>query len=296
MERDIPDILYNRKRKSIVRPVHLGMSTMHESLSADDVLEFRDDLLAILNNHKDVVDTVFNTVEVSEDIETQSLRVMYKESPISLSIDTYIEGLVPGTMLQELRQVLDQRLPEYKSIFEDLIAVSDGTDIVLRKDGEDSARITITFDTDLEETINLRSMVEHLSNKLTEGSIPDLDTYLRDMNLILTGDKLTESTIYRGCEFESLSHSGSNLDRCGVIVIRDSETVFSIEITTYLNVGTNLLTLEEDILALFKGTEVQRYTILRDCSVTSLPAEMSTVGSTLALDDGSEFYLELYKD
>lgn len=296
MERDIPDILYDRKRKSIVRPVHLGMSTMHESLSADDVLEFRDDLLAILNNHEDVVDTVFNTVEVSEDIETQSLRIMYKESPISLSIDTYVEGLVPCTTLQELRQVLDQRLPEYKSIFEDFIAVSDGTDIVLRKDGEDSARITITFDTDLEETINLRSMVEHLSNKLTEGSIPDLDTYLRDMNLILTGDKLTESTIYGGCEFESLSHSGSNLDRCGVIVIRDSETVFSIEITTYLNVGTNLLTLEEDILALFKGTEVQRYTVLRDCSVTSLPAEMSTVGFTLTLDDGSEFYLELYKD
>lgn len=296
MERDIPDILYDRKRKSIVRPVHLGMSTMHESLSADDVLEFRDDLLAILNNHKDVVDTVFNTVEVSEDIETPSLRITYKESPISLSIDTYVEGLVPDTMLQELRQVLDQRLPEYKSIFEDFIAVSDGTDIVFRKDGEDSARITITFDTDLEETINLRSMVEHLSNKLTEGSIPDLDTYLRDMNLILTGDKLTESTIYRGCEFESLSHSGSNLDRCGVIVIRDSETVFSIEITTYLNVGTNLLTLEEDILALFKGTEVQRYTVLRDCSVTSLPSEMSTVGSTLTLDDGSEFYLELYKD
>lgn len=296
MERDIPDILYDRKRKSIVRPVHLGMSTMHESLSADDVLEFRDDLLAILNNHKDVVDTVFNTVEVSEDIETPSLRITYKESPISLSIDTYVEGLVPGIMLRELRQVLDQRLPEYESIFEDFIAVSDGTDIVFRKDGEDSARITITFDTDLEETINLRSMVEHLSNKLTEGSIPDLDTYLRDMNLILTGDKLTESTIYRGCEFESLSHSGSNLDRCGVIVIRDSETVFSIEITTYLNVGTNLLTLEEDILALFKGTEVQRYTVLRDCSVTSLPAEMSTVGSTLTLDDGSEFYLELYKD
>lgn len=296
MERDIPDILYDRKRKSIVRPVHLGMSTMHESLSADDVLEFRDDLLAILNNHKDVVDTVFNTVEVSEDIETPSLRITYKESPISLSIDTYVEGLVPGTMIRELRQVLDQRLPEYKSIFEDFIAVSDGTDIVFRKDGEDSARITITFDTDLEETINLRSMVEHLSNKLTEGSIPDLDTYLRDMNLILTGDKLTESTIYRGCEFESLSHSGSNLDRCGVIVIRDSETVFSIEITTYLNVGTNLLTLEEDILALFKGTEVQRYTVLRDCSVTSLPSEMSTVGSTLTLDDGSEFYLELYKD
>lgn len=296
MERDIPDILYDRKRKSIVRPVHLGMSTMHESLSADDVLEFRDDLLAILNNHKDVVDTVFNTVEISGDIETESLRVMYKESPISLSIDTYVEGLVPDTMLQELRQVLDQRLPEYKSIFEDFIAVSDSTDIVLRKDGEDSARITITFDTDLEETINLRSMVEHLSNKLTEGSIPDLDIYLRDMNLILTGDKLTESTIYRGCEFESLSHSGSNLDRCGVIVLRDSETVFSIEITTYLNVGTNLLTLEEDILALFKGTEVQRYTVLRDCSVTSLPVEMSTVGSTLTLDDGSEFYLELYKD
>ena len=296
MERDIPDILYDRKRKSIVRPVHLGMSTIHESLSADDVLEFRDDLLAILNNHKDVVDTVFNTVEVSEDIETPSLRIMYKESPISLSIDTYVEGLVPGTMIRELRQVLDQRLPEYKSIFEDFIAVSDGTDIVFRKDGEDSARITITFDTDLEETINLRSMVEHLSNKLTEGSIPDLDTYLRDMNLILTGDKLTESTLYRGCEFESLSHSGSNLDRCGVIVLRDSETVFSIEITTYLNVGTNLLTLEEDILALFKGTEVQRYTVLRDCSVTSLPAEMSTVGSTLTLDDGSEFYLELYKD
>ncbi len=296
MERDIPDILYDRKRKSIVRPVHLGMSTMHESLSADDVLEFRDDLLAILNNHKDVVDTVFNTVEISENVETQTLQVTYKESPISLSIDTYVEGLVPGIMLRELRQVLDQRLPEYKSIFEDFIAVSDGTDIVLRKDGEDSARITITFDTDLEETINLRSMVEHLSNKLTEGSIPDLDTYLRDMNLILTGDKLTESTIYRGCEFESLSHSGSNLDRCGVIVLRDSETVFSIEITTYLNVGTNLLTLEEDILALFKGTEVQRYTVLRDCSVTSLPAEMSTVGSTLTLDDGSEFYLELYKD
>ena len=296
MERDIPDILYDRKRKSIVRPVHLGMSTMHESLSADDVLEFRDDLLAILNNHKDVVDTVFNTVEISENVETQTLQVTYKESPISLSIDTYVEGLVPGIMLRELRQVLDQRLPEYKSIFEDFIAVSDGTDIVLRKDGEDSARITITFDTDLEETINLRSMVEHLSNKLTEGSIPDLDTYLRDMNLILTGDKLTESTIYRGCEFESLSHSGSNLDRCGVIVLRDSETVFSIEITTYLNVGTNLLTLEEDILALFKGTEVQRYTVLRDCSVTALPVEMSTTGSTLTLDDGSEFYLELYKD
>jgi len=296
MERDIPDILYDRKRKSIVRPVHLGMSTMHESLSADDVLEFRDDLLAILNNHKDVVDTVLNTIGVSENIETQTLQIMYKESPISISVDTYVGDLVPGTVLQELHQVLDQRLPEYKSLFRDYIAVSDSTDIVLRKDGEDSARITITFDTDLEETINLRSMVEHLSNKLTEGSIPDLDTYLRDMNLILTGDKLTESTIYKECEFESLSHSGSNLDRCGVIVIRDSETVFSIEITTYLNVGTNLLTLEEDILALFKGTEVQRYTVLRDCSVTSLPAEMSTVGSTLTLDDGSEFYLELYKD
>lgn len=296
MERDIPDILYDRKRKSIVRPVHLGMSTMHESLSADDVLEFRDDLLAILNNHKEVVDTVFNTVEVSEDIENQSLHVVYKESPISLSIEVYVEDIVSGTMLRDLRQVLDQRLPEYESIFEDFIAVSDGTDIVFRKDGEDSARINITFDTDLEETINLRSMVEHLSNKLTEGSIPDLDTYLHDMNLILTGDKLTESTIYRECEFESLSHSGSNLNRCGVIVIRDSETVFSIEITTYLNVGTNLLTLEEDILALFRGTEVQRYTVLRDCSVAQLPAEMSTVGSTLTLDDGSEFYLELYKD
>ena len=296
MERDIPDILYDRKRKSIVRPVHLGMSTMHESLSADDVLEFRDDLLAILNNHKEVVDTVFNIVEVSEDIENQSLHVVYKESPISLSIEVYVEDIVSGTMLRDLRQVLDQRLPEYESIFEDFIAVSDGTDIVFRKDGEDSARINITFDTDLEETINLRSMVEHLSNKLTEGSIPDLDTYLRDMNLILTGDKLTESTIYRECEFESLSHSGSNLNRCGVIVIRDSETVFSIEITTYLNVGTNLLTLEEDILALFRGTEVQRYTVLRDCSVSQLPAEMSTVGSTLTLDDGSEFYLELYKD
>ena len=296
MERDIPDILYDRKRKSIVRPVHLGMSTMHESLGADDVLEFRDDLLAILNNHKDVVDTVFNTVEISEDVETHTLQVTYKESPISINVDTYVDDYTPDEVLHDLHSLLDSEISEDKSIFEDFIAVSDSTDIVLRKDGEDYARIIITFDTDLEETLNLRSMVEHLSNKLTEGSIPDLDTYLRDMNLILTGDKLTESTIYRGCEFESLSHSGSNLDRCGVIVLRDSETVFSIDITTYLNVGTNLLTLEEDILALFRGTEVQRYTVLRDCSVTGLPVEMSTVGSTLTLDDGSEFYLELYKD